>query len=140
MEEYVHLSLFLFEGEIAALDRQAKLDGMSIGKLIRLEIRIYLSDSQVDKDFEDQYGDSQNYPNSCSPNAMEVMLLLPSARLAELETLATKHDATAIVIVRQIIRCYLLREVQSQPALKKPANTGGRLPPIICNKPSGGGM
>jgi hypothetical protein len=101
-EGCVDLPLFLLDGQLAALEQQARSEGRTIGETIRQAIRLYLAGGCNRCDSDCTWGDVRlDIPPDGS--GVEVTLLLPTSRLVELEALAVQRDTTTAALIRQAV-------------------------------------
>ena len=113
----VELPLILLDGQLAALRQIAGSEWRTIGQLIRLTIAHHLTGRCNRCNSHCILGDLRTDSPLNGSGVVEVPLLLPTSRLAELETLAFQSDTTTATLIRGMVCCSLLECRPIQPPM-----------------------
>ncbi|WP_020465588.1 hypothetical protein [Singulisphaera acidiphila] len=113
----VELPLILLDGQLAALAQKARSEGRTIGQIIRLAIDLHIAGGCNRSDVHRILGGLRIDSPPDGFGIVEVTLLLPTSRLAELEALASQSDTTTGTLIRGMFCCSLLEcsPIQQSP-------------------------
>ncbi len=104
----VELPLVLLDGQLNALAQEAGAKGRTIGEIIRRAIGLHLAGRCNRCNADCILGDLRIDSPPDGSGIVEVTLLLPRSRLAELETLASQSDTTTGTLIRGMLSCSLI--------------------------------
>ena len=115
----VELPLVLLDGQLAALAQKARTEGRTIGQIIRSAIGLHLAGGCNRCNADCVLGDLRVDSPPDGSGVVEVTLLLPTSRQAELEALASQSDTATGTLIRGMICCSLLACSPTQRSLAK---------------------